>query len=137
MITVRNNAALSSPVAIASVGSAVPFDTVVINTNNNASLDLNAIKIANVGVYGTHCAVTVSNAGSSDVTVTLALNAQGNPVSGASVAATVPASGTTDLIIDYPQRVISSESGTASLTWMLSGGSVNLTNAIATVFKYT
>ena len=136
MILIRNTAATTAAIAIPATLTRVPFDTVVHKTNGNLALDDSAVAEYAPGVYDTFCQVTVSNASSSaGATVTLQEYADGVAVPGATAVVTVAASSTAVITLPWVTRVLPASSGVAKTTWYLSGGAVNLNNAIAKVVR--
>lgn len=134
MILIRNNAVLTTPVAIPATLTRVPFDTVVYKTNGSLTLDDSAVAEYTPGMYDTFCQVTVSNASSSAAaTVTLQEYADGVAVPGATAIVTVAASGSAIITLPWATRVLPAAGGVAKTSWYLSGGAVNLNNAIAKV----
>ena len=136
MLLIRNNAVLTTPLAITTAATKVPFDTVVIRSNDTLALDDSTVVESVAGLYDTECSVTLENASSSAAaTVTLQAYADGTPVTGAKATATIAASSTGTIVLPWATRVIPAAYGTARLAWYLSGGAVNLTNAIAKIEK--
>lgn len=136
MILIRNNAATSAAIAIPATLTRVPFDTVVRKTNNSLALDDSAVAEYAPGVYDTFCQVTVSNASSSaGATVTLQEYADGVAVPGATAIVTVAASSSAIITLPWTTRVLPASGGVAKTSWYLSGGAVNLNNAIARVTR--
>ena len=134
MLLIRNNAVLTTPLAITATATKIPFDTVVLNTNDNLSLDDSQVVESVAGLYDSECSVTLDNASSSAAaTVTLQAYADGAPVTGAKATATIAASSSGSIVLPWATKVVPAISGTAKLTWYLSGGAVNLSNAIASV----
>lgn len=138
MIHVTNKAVMTTPVATSASGTTVPFDTIVLNTNGNLDLLANTIQEKVTGVYDTICQVCVENTSTSAAaTVTLKAFADGKAIDGAFVKATVPSSsGAQFLTINWPVNVVAANTGTASISWQISGGVVNIVNANATVFRH-
>lgn len=135
MIQIRNNAALTTPIAF-TTDAIVPFDTVDISTNGNLSLDNNRIAVNNPGVYDALCQVAVKNTSSSAAAqATLTAWADGKAIPGATVTATVASGADDSLILHSAVRVVSASAGTAHIHWQLSGA-VSLTNARAQVYMY-
>jgi len=135
MIEIRNKAAQTTPVAIPAAGAVVPFDTVVYTTNDLVTLSDNALSLLTPGAYSTACSAVLTNSGSADVTVSLAAYADGTAIPGASATLTVPAAGQATLTLPWILRVISAATGTADISWQISGGAVSLTNAYAQVWR--
>lgn len=134
MMLVRNNAVLTTPVAIPATATKVPFDTVALKTNDSLALEDSQVLERDPGVYESMCQVNVANGSSSAaVTVTLQAYADGNPIVGATDRATIAESSSGTLFVPWNENVISAASGTAKIAWYLSGGAVNLTNAKASV----
>ena len=136
MLLIRNNAAIAAPVAIPATATKVPFDTTVLGTNGNLALNDSAVDVKTAGIYKSECQVDLTNASSSAAaTVTLTAYADGQPVPGATATATIAASSQAAIALPWATKVIAAERGTAQLSWYLSGGAVNLTNAIARVSR--
>lgn len=136
MLLIRNNAVLTTPVAFTTAATKIPFDTAVYKTNANLQLDDSSVAIKTTGVYESECSVTVGNTSSSaTATVTLQAYADGVAITGASATATVAASSKIAITLPWAVKIISAESGTAKIAWYLSGGAVNLENAIVRVAK--
>lgn len=136
MLLIRNNAVLTTPVAMTATATRVPFDTVVIRSNGNLALDDSAVLESVAGLYDSVCSVTVENASSSaTATVVLQAYADGAPITGAKATATIAASSTGSIVLPWATKIVPAAEGTARLSWYLSGGAVNLTNAVAKVAK--
>jgi len=136
VIQVRNNAAITTPVSVVSAGTTIPFDTVVIATNNANTLSNNAINILVSGVYATYCAVNLANSTASEVTVTLTAYADGSAITGSAITATIPANGYCEIVLPWTLHIITAPSGTANVYWVVSGATCTITNATAIVNKY-
>lgn len=135
MLQVINTAALTTPVAIPAGGGAVPFDTTVYSTNGAIDLKDNAILLKTPAMYHTTCEVVLKNAGDAAVTVSLQALANGKTVNGATSTETIAASATRTIVLDWAERVIPAESGTASISWTVSGGAVSLSAARAQAWR--
>lgn len=136
MLLIRNDSVLTTPVAFTTAATKIPFDTVVYNTNDNLKMDSNSVDVFASGMYDTICQVIVANTSSSAAaTVTLQAYADDKEITGATATATVAASGSATISLPWANKIIPASNGTAKLSWYLSGGAVNLTNAIAKVEK--
>lgn len=134
MLLIRNNAVLTTPLAMTATATRIPFDTVVLNTNGNLALDDSQVLEKKPGLYESICQVTVANASSSAAaTVTLQAYADGNPIPGATATASVAASSSAVIALPWAEKVVAAENGVARIAWYLSGGAVNLANAVASV----
>lgn len=136
MIHVINEAILTTPITTLASGTAVPFDTIVLNTNGNLALSNTVIQEKVTGVYDTICQVCVQNSGSVSANVILTAYADGSPITGAFVEASIAANDYQFLTLNWPVNVIASTSGTATISWIISGGAISLINANATVFRH-
>ena len=136
MLLIRNNAVLTTPLAMTATATRIPFDTVTIRSNGNLTLDDSSVVESVAGLYDSECSVTVENTSSSaTATVTLQAYADGTPVTGAKATATIAASSTGNIILPWVTKIVPAVAGTARLSWYLSGGAVNLTNAVARIKK--
>ena len=136
MLLIRNNAVLTTPLAMTATATRIPFDTVTIRSNGNLTLDDSSVVESVAGLYDSECSVTVENTSSSaTATVTLQAYADGTPVTGAKATATIAASSTGNIVLPWVTKIVPAVAGTAHLSWYLSGGAVNLTNAVARVKK--
>lgn len=136
MLLIRNKAAQTTPVAIPATATRISFDTTVESTNSNLVLSDNEVAALTEGMYSSIAEVDVSNSSTSAaVTVTLTAYANGNPVPGATTTVTVAESGSAALVLPWVTKVIPAQSGTAKISWYLSGGAVNLNNAKAMVSR--
>ena len=132
MLLIRNIAATSFTADAAQI----PFDTTVLSTNDNLVLKDNSVNALSAGVYDTVCQVEVTNTSSSAAaTVTLSAYADGKAIPGAVTSATIGASGQAALVLPWATKVVDAASGTAKLSWYLSGGAVSMTGAIARIQK--
>lgn len=111
----------------------VSFDTVLTNTNDNASVEDDMIYISKPGWYvvSLRC-VTVNASESAAIQAGVRLLANELPVDGSEAKWKVPISGAVPAYVSVPVRVIPAENGVATLSWQVTD-QVNLRDVMLTV----